>query len=189
MNSDLTFSHTFRKEGSGRGQFFYPLGIACDSTGIVYVSDNSNHRIRVFTAEGRFLRMFGKRGQGKGELDVPSCVAIDLSDLVHVSEAVNNRVSVFTSEGHFVTSFSSGKKGRGPREFDGPCGLAIDLRGVVYVCDCNNDCVQVFNMVFNKLNYSTVQIIASLIRPKPTANFMYQQPSCTCQIQMSARCM
>ena len=144
LNSDLTFSHTFKKEGSGRGQFFYPRGIACDSTGVVYVSDSSNHRIRAFTAEGKFLRMFGSRGEGKGELDMPSCVAIDLSDLVHVSEAINNRVSVFTSEGHFVTSFSSGRKGSGPREFNGPCGLAINLNGVVYVCDCNNDRVQVF---------------------------------------------
>ena len=39
MNSDLTFSSIFGKEGSGKGQFSSPRGIACDSTGKVYVAD------------------------------------------------------------------------------------------------------------------------------------------------------
>ena len=38
LNSDLTFSSTFGKRGSGVGQFTRPVGIACDSTGKVYSS-------------------------------------------------------------------------------------------------------------------------------------------------------
>ena len=33
LNSDLTFSSTFGKQGNGKGQFSTPWGIACDSTG------------------------------------------------------------------------------------------------------------------------------------------------------------
>ena len=58
LNSDLTFSSTFGKEGSGKGQFKYPWSIACDSTGNVYLTDSMNHHIQVFTAGGKFLRMF-----------------------------------------------------------------------------------------------------------------------------------
>ena len=68
LNSDLTYSSTIGKEGSGKGWFSIPYCVACDSTGKVYVADRGNHRIQVFTAKGEFLRMFGRRGQGRGEL-------------------------------------------------------------------------------------------------------------------------
>ena len=141
LNSDLTFSSTFGKQGSDKGQFCDPYGIACDNTGKVYVADTSNHRIQVFTAEGKFLRMFGRHGQGMGELAIPWCVAVDTSGMVYVSEVGNNRVSVFTTDGQLVTSF--GRKGEGPGEFSSPCGLAVDNNGVVYVCDYFNYRVQV----------------------------------------------
>ena len=142
LNSDLTFSSTFGKEGSGKGQFDRPWGITCDSTGKVYVADTLNHRIQVFTAEGKFFRMFGMCGQGRGELTSPHNAAVDASGMVYVSEGGNHRVSVFTSEGQFVTSF--GRMGEGPVEFKYPHGLAVDNNGVVYVCDHDNNRVQVF---------------------------------------------
>ena len=70
------------------------------------MADRNNHRIQVFTAEGKFLRMFGRRGQGKGELDWPISIAVH-DGLLYVGEGVNGRVSVFTLEGQFVTSFGS----------------------------------------------------------------------------------
>ena len=42
LNSDLTFSSKFDNKGSGKGRFDSPLGIACDSTGNVYVADTYN---------------------------------------------------------------------------------------------------------------------------------------------------
>ena len=139
LNSDFTFSSTF---GSGMGQFVNPRGIACDSTGKVYVADIDNYSIQVFTAEGKFLRMFGRRGQGRGELNSPYYVAVDTSGMVYVSEAGNHCVSVFTSEGQFVKLF--GREGEGPGEFKFSRGLAVDNSGVVYVCDRYNNRVQVF---------------------------------------------
>ena len=141
LHSDLTFSSTFGKEGSGKGQFNKPQSIACDSTGNVYVADTGNYRIQVFTAEGKFLRMFGRRGQGKGELDNPISIAVH-DGLLYVGEGWNGRVSVFTLEGQFVTSF--GSKGTGPGQFCWSCGLAVNSNGVVYVCDSINQNVQVF---------------------------------------------
>ena len=142
LNSDLTFSNTFGKKSSGRGQFNGMRGIACDSIGSVYVVDTYNHRIQVFTADGKFLRMFGKHGTGRGELGTPLGIAIDSSDVVYVSEFRNHRVSVFTSKGQFVFSFGEG--GVGPGEFKFPYGVAVDDSGVVYVCDYDNNHIQVF---------------------------------------------
>ena len=132
LNSDLTFFSTFGKTGTGKEQFTNPRGIACDSTGKVYVADRGNHRIQVFTAEGVFLRMFERRGRGAEDLDFPLDVAIDSNDMVYVSEASNHRVSVFTSEGQFVTSFGG---------FKMTYGLAVDTSGVVYVSAFDKNCI------------------------------------------------
>ena len=142
LNSDLTLSGSFGKPGTGKGQFDRPRGIACNSTGKVYVVDDDNHGVQVFTAEGKFLKMFGKCGAGRGKLLGPEGITIDSNDMVYVGEWSNNRVSVFTSEGVFVTSF--GSLGVGPGQFFYPCGLAVDDSGVVYVCDSGNHRVQIF---------------------------------------------
>ena len=143
LNFDLSTSVlSFGKKGSGKGCFDCPNSVAFDSTGNVYVADTRNHRIQVFTAQGKFLRMFGKLDEGRGKLDYSVGVAIDTSDMVYVSEHSNRSVSVFTSEGRFVASF--GRKGEGPGEFKWPRGLAVDDCGVVYVCDGGNKRVQMF---------------------------------------------
>ncbi len=136
LNSDLTFCTTFGQEGTRAGEFRYPHGIACDSTGNVYVADSVNHRIQVFTAEGKFLRMFGRKGAGKGEMDFPIGIGIDASDRVYVSERYNGRVSVFNSEGECLTSF-----GDEAGELHHPIGLEVSTCGLVFVC---TSCIQLF---------------------------------------------
>ena len=134
LNSDLTFSATFGKQGEDKGQFDCPSGITCDSAGNVYVSDFGNHRVQVFTAEGKFLRMFGKQGTGRGELNYPTSIALDPSSKhVYISEGGNYRISVFTCEGQLVTLFRADIRRFRPR------GLAVVNCGVVYVCNFQTD--------------------------------------------------
>ena len=83
--------------------------VAFDSTGNVYVTDFSNHRIQVFTSEAQFLRQFAI-GKGSGKRKHPTGISIDSENIVYVSEFGNNRISVFTCEGKFLTSF--GMEGR-----------------------------------------------------------------------------
>ncbi len=142
LNSDLTYSSTIGRRGSGNGEFSSPWGISCDSTGKVYVADSNNHRIQVFTAEGTFLMQFGKRGENEGNLNYPAGIVIDTSGLIYVSEYGNSRISVFTSEGQFISTF--GRRGSGPGEFNSPRGLAVNKDGILYVCDYNNNRVQCF---------------------------------------------
>ena len=141
LNSDLTFSSTIGKEGEQEGEFDSPRGIACDSTGNIYVADAGNHRVQVFTSTS--ISMFGSFGVDGGRLKFPAGIALD-EDKVYVSEfeLCNDHVSVFTSDGLFVTSF--GDHGKGLGEFSNPRGLAVDSNGVVYVCDYGNNRLQVF---------------------------------------------
>ena len=131
LNADLTFFSTFGKRGNGKGQFEEPCGIACDSTGKVYVADWVNKSVQVFTAEGKFLRILDREGKCIG-------VSIGPSDMVYISYPQKdiNHVSVVTSEGRLVKSFGS--------ELTFSVGLAVDASGVVYVCDAYKGCVEVF---------------------------------------------
>ena len=106
LNSDLTFSSIIGgKHGSKSGEFSYPWGVTCDSTGNVYVAGSCTDRIQVFTESGKFLRKFGRRGKGEGQVYYPVGVAVDSRGMVFVSESKNHRISVFTTEGRFVRSF------------------------------------------------------------------------------------
>jgi DNA-binding beta-propeller fold protein YncE len=51
-------------KGSDDGQFNRPGGIVVDASGNVYVADFENHRVQVFSPEGRFLRKWGSEGVG-----------------------------------------------------------------------------------------------------------------------------
>ena len=132
LNSDLTFSSTFGKAGSGKGQLGEPRngpwGIACDSTGKVYVVDRGNDRIQVFTAEGTFLEIFGSE-----QLYRPNYVAVSNSGSVYVT-SWKGCISVFTPHGrHFLGSYGY---------YGIPQGVAVDNNGVVYVC--YYECIRVF---------------------------------------------
>ena len=141
LNPDLTLHGVFGKKGKDKGQFLSPWNITCDETGNVYVADTSNHRIQVFTSDGKFLRKFGSQGSGKGELSWPDGIAVQ-DGSVFVSEYRNYRISIFTCEGQFISSF--GSSGGDLGEFKDPFGVTVDSSGLVYVCDCGNNRVQVF---------------------------------------------
>ena len=144
LNSDLTHSLYFGREGSGIGEFKHPYDLSTDSKGNVYVADGDNHRIQVFTADGVYLRHFGGRGEGEGELNRPNTIAVDENrNLVYVGEWGNGRISIFSTDGEFIKSF--GERGNGDVQFGGLFLLAVDGKGTVYVSDANNGRIQIFN--------------------------------------------
>ena len=140
LNPDLSYFSSFGSPGSGPSQLKYPWDVALDSTNNVYVTDNGNGRIQVFT-DGKFLRQIGKKGAGVGELGHPRLITISENEL-YVSEEGNHRVSVFTTQGDYLTSF--GSHGSGPQQFSCPYGIAVDQSGMVYVADHSNNRIQVF---------------------------------------------
>ncbi len=128
--------------GEHPGRFSRPQGIVQGPDDHIYVADAVNHRIQVFTTEGKFVRTFGQVGSRPGELRYPYDVNFDRAGRLHVTEYGNCRVTLFTPEGKLLTCF--GRPGRERGEFDHPWGCNIASDGTLYVSDTMNNRIQRF---------------------------------------------
>jgi DNA-binding beta-propeller fold protein YncE len=58
------------KGGNGDGELNFPTGISIDSDDTVYIAEKvRNHRVSVFTKDGKFLISFGSQGDGPGQFN------------------------------------------------------------------------------------------------------------------------
>jgi sugar lactone lactonase YvrE len=70
-------------------------GLAVDSTGDIYISNEMNGMVRVYSAAGRLLNSFGRPGSKIGEFSRPAGVWADGGDRIYVADSNNYRVQVF----------------------------------------------------------------------------------------------
>jgi DNA-binding beta-propeller fold protein YncE len=138
----IGFVHEWGGTGSGPGQFRFPVSVAVDPTGTVYVADSENDRIQRFDESGAFLGEWGGAGAGPGQFATPEAVDVDASGSVYVADKENFRIQKFTSIGAFLAQW--GSHGSADGQFEAPEGIATDAAGNVYVADAGNDRVEKF---------------------------------------------
>ena len=104
------------------------------------MADSCNHRIQIFSADGKFLREFGRAGTKLGELSYPYDVAVDKAGNIFVCEFGNSRIQVFDANCQPVEII--GGAGSEPGRFNNPWAIALDARGNLYVADALNHRLQ-----------------------------------------------
>jgi DNA-binding beta-propeller fold protein YncE len=125
-------------KGEGPGYFNVPVGLAVGPGGRIAVADSKNHRIQVFSPEGRPVLVFGSEGGFPGGFEEPHDVAFDRDGNIYVADTWNHRVSRFSPDGTLDREFSG--------EFYGPRGIAVDANGErIYVADTGRHTVRVLN--------------------------------------------
>jgi DNA-binding beta-propeller fold protein YncE len=111
--------------------------------GDLYLLDNFNDCIEVYTPNGRFKKAFGGRGKAPGKLQGPTFATFGTDGQLYVSDCINARVQVFDKEGKFLWNF--GRYGNVVGSFSRPKGISIDDGGHIYVADSMANVVQVFD--------------------------------------------
>ncbi len=134
----------------------YPMGIAVDSAGNLYIADELNQRIRkVSVSTGIITTMAGNGGQGysgdnvaatSAALNLPSAIALDGAGNLYIADGANRRVRMVSTATGVITTVAGGVYGNVLGD-NGPAtnavisvsGVAVDWAGNLYIADVNNN--------------------------------------------------
>jgi iron(III) transport system ATP-binding protein len=129
---DGSVSEMFGTQGTGPGQFVYPVAIAQDPNGFLYVGEyGDRQRIQKFTAEGTYVTEFGRHGSGDGEFQRPSGIAWQEGQIYAV-DAFNNRIQVFSDDGKFDRVITLPEKSA---SLEYPYDIRVTRDNLIYVIE------------------------------------------------------
>jgi hypothetical protein len=102
FEEEFTFKE---KDETGEIRLFKPGSFAVDNQDRVYIEDDSDMAIKVFNAQGKFLRSIGRQGSGPGEFaGIDEVIPLPDGRLL-VTDFEVRRTSFFSPDGQFLTSF------------------------------------------------------------------------------------
>ena len=136
----------------------YPSGLALDSGGNLYVSDQDNHRVRKIDASGVITTVVGTGAAGfagdagpatAAQLNSPHAIASDAAGNLYIADTNNRRIRKVTPGGTITTvagSGTSGYSGDGgsatSAQLRAPWGVAVDGAGNLYIAERDNHTVR-----------------------------------------------
>ena len=140
-----------------------PAGIAIDSTGDIYITDQINQRLRILSkktgnittvAGNGFATFHGDNIQSSlSILNRPAGIAIDASRNIYFTDILNHRVRMI----NIITGIITTVAGDGNNRFTGddilatttalnrPNGLCLDTAGNLFIADTNNHRIRMVN--------------------------------------------
>jgi DNA-binding beta-propeller fold protein YncE len=134
------------ESGTDEGQFNVVHNVKVDRNGWVYVADRENHRIQVFSSEGKFETQW---------VNLSRAAALDIDtsgdrDVVYIGEyfsgissndigtGLGPRVTVMSTDGKILARVGTEAYGSQVGRFFSPHGIAVDSKGDLYVAEVAN---------------------------------------------------
>ena len=135
-------------------QLNFPMGLAFDAAGNLYIADRDANVVRKVTPSGTIQTVAGtgKAGYsgdsgpaGSAQLNGPSGVALDAAGNLYIADARNEAIRKVAPDGTLTTVAGTGIRGSlgdfGPArsaQLDGPEAVAVDAAGNLYIADTFN---------------------------------------------------
>jgi len=135
-------SHTFGSYGSGDGQLSFngyssSSGLTIGPDSLLYVAENSNRRIQVFTKEGVFVLKWNMPNSANP-------TGLDFGPDGNLYVVSTSKVFVYTPQGNLLRSWGSSGSGNG--QFGQAHGIAVSKDSRVYIADYGNSRIQYFDL-------------------------------------------
>ena len=134
----------------------FPLAVAVDHSGNVYIADSANHRVREMTTDGIIHTIAGTgvagyTGDGGAAVDAEIVsargIAVDPSGSVFFTDGGSRIREIYggyinTIAGNGTAGYTGDGGGAIEAELNGPTALAVDNSGNLYVADTANNAIR-----------------------------------------------
>lgn len=139
--------------GSALNQFNGASGISVAQDGKIFISEQQNQRISVWTQSGNTfgnLTTFGGEGSTLNQLYNPEDVHVSLDGRIYIADYFNHRISIWTQSGNnFGNLTSFGSIGSNANQFMTVTDVTVANDGKIYVCDYGNHRISVWTQSGN----------------------------------------
>jgi hypothetical protein len=136
----------------------YPVGVAVDASGNLFIADSGNYVVRKVDADGTITTAAGNGYEGysgdggpatSASMTEPLAVAVDAAGDLFIADKDNNRIRMMDAAGIITTVAGVGFEGytgdggfSTSASFYYPEGVTVDGHGNLFIADSDNDVVR-----------------------------------------------
>ncbi len=106
--------------------------LAVGRDGSMYVYDRQVPVVRLYDAQGRYVRNIGRKGQGPGEYGSASGIALAPDGRLLLWDTGNWRINVYSEVGDYITQLTTPSGSSGSSVATYSRALAVDTTGVIW---------------------------------------------------------
>lgn len=154
--------------------FRFPDGAAFDTHNNLFISDQSNHKIRKITPDGTVSTFAGSGIMGAidgvgiaASFYYPAGMTVDANDNLLIADYGNNKIRKVTPDGIVTTFAGTGVAGSQEgttltAQFNGATGVCLDSFGNVFVADYYNNKIRKIDVLGNVSTFAGSGAIGAL---------------------------
>jgi len=146
---------------AARAHLNFPTGVTVDRADNLFITDQSNNRIRKVSTMGIIITVAGNGDAGfsgdhaaatSASLNLPIGTAVDAADILYIADTSNHRIRrvsadgmVTTVAGNGIGGFSGDGSAATRASLKSPSGVAVDALGNLYIADSSNNRIRELN--------------------------------------------